>query len=227
MKLIPYETILLAKSGNEDAVLNIISAFRNFIDRRCTSRHRDEAGIEYVEIDEDLQQICKIALLKAISGFKPKEKSSNADPGDTDYIRATQLKFIKYSAKSIENALIDAKEYRRKLDENEFSLEDIPQKELMQELIVAATEIEDTDRFLTEPYEFDVLGRKIQIHDRNLGDALRFQAPYLRNPFLAKIFFNLTDKELSSIYNKSESTIVRHRKQMKEKLKGYLSSDEM
>ena len=223
MKLIPYETILLAKTGNEEAIMSIITAFHSFINRRCNKKYRDEAGNEFMEMDEDLQQVCKIALLKAISGFRPKEKVTNSDPGDTDYIRATQLKFIKYSAKSIDNAIIDAKEYQRKLDENECSLEDIPQQELM----IASSEIEDADRFLTEPYKYDVLGREIKIYDRNLITALRFQPSYLRNPFLAKVFFNLTDKELSNIYRISESTVARRRKQLTNALKAYLSSIEM
>ena len=218
MKLIPIATIRSAKRGDSTAVSEIILSFHTYITNRCVYKYQDKKGQTHMELDEDLQQIATLALLSAISGFEFLEM--DVFDSEDACIQANQLRFIKYCTVSISHAIGNAHDERTALAARECFLSDTQ----VDELTITIPEIEEADRYLFAPSEFDVLGRCVYIRDSDLAYALRYQPSYLRNPVLAKWFFGYNDKELAILFKTSERTIRRRRKILYQNVCEYLSS---
>ena len=217
MKLIALTTVDDAPKGDSEAIMRIVTAFRQYIDRRSIYRYIDRFGVSHRECDEDLRQAAIIGLLSAISGFK--YQGVAVGPDDKEYIRSNQLHFISYCTASIDNAINHEHYKRQRKVGNECLYDDL----LEDDLATFCTEIENPDELLFAPNEFEVLGKTIYIRDSNLAEALRFQPYFRRDPFLAKFFFKYTDKELAILFRMSERSVRRWRIKIQEDIRDYLS----
>ncbi len=68
--LLNQNTIDLAVTGDENALSEVFSHYRNLIKKCCTKKYYDNNGNLYLYFDEDKEQKLKIHLANAIKNYR-------------------------------------------------------------------------------------------------------------------------------------------------------------
>ncbi len=108
--------------------------------------------------------------------------------------------FDAFCKKVIRNAAIDIHREISRQREREKSFSDLSESEL-ESLSVA-------DTYNIYAKEFDVLGETVTVRDPDLGDALQYIQPQLRNIVLMRHYLDMSNTEIASKLNISNSTVA-------------------
>ena len=68
--LLPYPVILAATKGEPEAMNIVMQHYQSYIAHLSIRKIRDERGITYYGIDEDLQERLQAKLMRAVLSFK-------------------------------------------------------------------------------------------------------------------------------------------------------------
>lgn len=108
--------------------------------------------------------------------------------------------FDAFCRKVIRNTAIDCHRKISKQIEREKSFSDLSESEL--------ESLSVTDTYNIYAKEFDVLGEKVTVRDPDLGDALQYIQPPLRNVVLMRHYLDMSNTEIASKLNISNSTVA-------------------
>lgn len=128
------------------------------------------------------------------------------------YIEQT---FDSFCKKVIRNAAIDIHRELERQREREKSFSDLSESEV--------ESLSITDNYDLYTNEYDVLGETVIVRDADLGEALQYLQPQLRNIVLMHYFLDKSSNEIADKFNISKSTVAYRLeaalKQLKEQMK--------
>lgn len=128
------------------------------------------------------------------------------------YIEQT---FDSFCKKVIRNAAIDIHRELERQREREKSFSDLSESEV--------ESLSITDNYDLYTNEYDVLGETVIVRDADLGEALQYLQPQLRNIVLMRFFLDKSSNEIADKFNISKSTVAYRLeaalKQLKEQMK--------
>ena len=128
------------------------------------------------------------------------------------YIEQT---FDSFCKKVIRNAAIDIHRELERQREREQSFSDLSESEV--------ESLSITDNYDLYTNEYDVLGETVIVRDADLGEALQYLQPQLRNIVLMHYFLDKSSNEIADKFNISKSTVAYRLeaalKQLKEQMK--------
>ena len=123
--------------------------------------------------------------------------------------------FDAFCRKVIRNAAIDIYRELERQREREKSFSDLSEDEL------ESLSVTDTYDLYTK--EYDVLGETVIVRDIDLGEALQYIQPQLRNIVLMRYFLDMSNTEIADKLNISNSAVAYRLeaalKQLKEQMK--------
>lgn len=123
--------------------------------------------------------------------------------------------FDSFCKKVIRNAAIDIRREISRQREKEKSFSDLSESEL--------ESLSVTDTYNIYSKEYNVFGETVTIRDPDLGEALQYIQPQLRNIFLMRYFLDMSNTEIASKLNISSSTVAYRMdmalKQLREQIK--------
>lgn len=108
--------------------------------------------------------------------------------------------FDSFCKKVIRNAAIDIHREISRQRERELSLSDLSESEL--------ESLSVTDTYNIYSMHYDVLGETVTIRDPDLGEALQYIQPQLRNIVLMRYFLDMSNTEIANKLNISNSTVA-------------------
>ena len=123
--------------------------------------------------------------------------------------------FDVFCRKVIRNAAIDIYRELERQREREKSFSDLSEDEL------ESLSVTDTYDLYTK--EYDILGETVIVRDIDLGEALQYIQPQIRNIVLMRYFLDMSNTEIADKLNISNSTVAYRLeaalKQLKEQMK--------
>lgn len=129
--------------------------------------------------------------------------------------RYIEQSFDSFFKKVMRNAAIDIHREIKRQREREKSLSDLSESELESLSVM--------DNYDIYTKEYDVLGETVIVRDADLGEALQYIQPQLRNIVLMRYFLDLSNNEIADKLNISKSTVTYRLevalKQLKERVK--------
>ena len=136
-----------------------------------------------------------------------------------EFERYIEQTFDSFFKKVSRNAAIDIHREITRQREREKSLSDLSESEL--------ESLSITDNYDLYTKEYDVLGETVIVRDADLGEALQYLQPQLRNIVLMRYFLDKSSNEIANeiadIFNVSKSTVAYRLeaalKQLKEQMK--------
>ena len=108
--------------------------------------------------------------------------------------------FDAFCRKVIHNAAIDCHREISRLREKEKSFSDLSESEI--------ESLSFTDNYDLYTKEYDILGETVFVRDPELGEALQYIQPQLRNIVLMRYYLDMSNTEISNKLNISNSTVA-------------------
>lgn len=108
--------------------------------------------------------------------------------------------FDAFCRKVIRNTAIDCHREIRRKREREKSFSDLSESEI--------ESLSVTDTYNIYSKEYNVFGETVIIRDPDLGEALQYIQPQLRNIILMRYFLDMSNTEIASKLNISNSTVA-------------------
>ena len=134
---------------------------------------------------------------------------------NTRYEAYNEITFEAYCKKSIDNAILKGRMEKAKRAAQEISLSALTDADLYKLYV----EQEAADILEGEQISFIVNGIGISVHNLELGRALSYLPPKLRNVILLSLFLNMPDPEIARQLHTSRSSVQRRRVAALQRLK--------
>ena len=132
-----------------------------------------------------------------------------------EFERYIEQTFDSFFKKVGRNAAIDIHREIKRQREREKSLSDLSESEL--------ESLSITDNYELYTKEYDVLGETVIVRDADVGEALLYLQPQLRNIVLMRYFLDKSNNEIADKLHISKSTVAYRLaaalKQLKEQMK--------
>lgn len=135
---------------------------------------------------------------------------------NTRYETYNELTFEVYCKTSIDRAILKGRQAQAKRAALEIPLSDLTEADLYRLYVQS----QDPSPSLSEQITFTVRGISIPIRDLQLGRALSFLPPKLRDVVLLYYFMDMSDPQIASLLHISKSAVQRRRTAALERLKG-------
>lgn len=135
---------------------------------------------------------------------------------NTRYERYNEITFEAYCKASIDNAILKGRMEKAKRASKEVSLSTLTDTELYK----LYAESREPNYHLTQEYvSFSINGITIPVHDPEMGQALSYLPPKLRNVLLLSYFLNMSDPQIAAQLRISKSAAQRRRTTALQRLK--------
>lgn len=108
--------------------------------------------------------------------------------------------FIAFCRTVIRNTAIDCHREIKRRREREKSLSALSESEL--------ESLSVTDTYNIYSKEYDIFGETVIVRDPDLGEALQYIQPQLRNIVLMRFFLDMSNTDIASRLNISSSTVA-------------------
>ncbi len=135
---------------------------------------------------------------------------------NTRYQAYNEITFEVYCKTSIDHAILKGRTEQAKRAAREIRLSELTDADLYG-LCSPGQEAVSTTQ---DPITFTVRGLDIPVHDPELGQALSFLTPKLRDVVLLHYFMDMSDPQIASLLHISKSAAQRRRISALERLKG-------
>lgn len=123
--------------------------------------------------------------------------------------------FDAFCRKVIRNTAIDCHREIKRKREREKSFSDLSESEI--------ESLSVTDTYNIYAKEYDVLGETVIVRDTDIGEALQYIQPQLRNIILMSYYLDMSNTEIANKLNISNSTVAYRMdaalKQLREQIK--------
>lgn len=135
---------------------------------------------------------------------------------NTRYQAYNELTFEAYCKTSIDHAILKGRMEQAKRAALEVPLSTLTDTDLYR----LYAKSQDLPISISEQVTFTVRGISIPVHDLQLGKALSFLTPKLRDVVLLYYFMDMSDPQIANLLHISKSAVQRRRTAALERLKG-------
>lgn len=135
---------------------------------------------------------------------------------NTRYQTYNELTFESYCKTSIDHAIL-----KGRIEQTRRAALEVPLSTLTDaDLYRLYARSQDLPISVSEQVTFAVRGISIPVHDLQLGKALSFLTPKLRDVVLLHYFMDMSDPQIANLLHISKSAVQRRRTAALERLKG-------
>lgn len=135
---------------------------------------------------------------------------------NTRYQTYNELTFESYCKTSIDHAIL-----KGRMEQTRRAALEVPLSTLTDgDLYRLYVQSQEAPISVFEQVTFTVRGISIPVHDLQLGKALSFLTPKLRDVVLLHYFMDMSDPQIASLLHVSKSAVQRRRTAALERLKG-------